>query len=108
MLQNLEPRVYELKITFSDGLPWTLEKLCHDLSIRPEQSQPIGEDDWGLRDRLELWFLEVDENALVLHVQKKHSTSKKKYLEDLETFLCDMDALDYVANCEEINHQLCY
>ncbi|MEC4747063.1 hypothetical protein U2W12_01090 [Methylomicrobium sp. Wu6] len=79
-----------------------MQQLCNDLGITAEQREPIKEDEWGIRGVLELWFQEIDGNHITLHIQKKHSPHKKKYLKDLEEFFCDLDNLDYLKNYEEL------
>lgn len=98
----LEPRIYRLVLYFDASKPWDMQHLCKDLCIMAEQQDPIQEDEWGIRGVLELWFQEIEENRLTLHIQKKHSFRKKKYLKELEEFFCDLDHIDYIKSYQEI------
>lgn len=82
----LELRIYRLILYFDTLKSWNVQNLCKDLGTMPEQQEPIQEDEWGIRGVLELWFQEIEESSLTLHIQKKHSSHKKKYLKDLEEF----------------------
>ena len=53
---------------------------------------------------LELWFQKIKECNISLHIQKKHSSHKKKYLKDLEKFFYDLDNIHYIKSYEEIGH----
>lgn len=86
-----------------DSKSWGMQQLCKDLFVTAEQQEPIQEDEWGVRGVLELWFQKIGDNNITLHIQKKHSTHKKKYLKDLEEFFCDLDNIDYLKNYEEIS-----
>lgn len=79
-----------------------MQHLCNDLYITAEQQAPIMEDQWGIRGLLELWFQEIEGDSITLHIQKKHSSRKKKYLKDLEEFFCDLDNIDYIKSYQEI------
>lgn len=98
----LEPRIYRLVLYFDDSKPWSMGHLCKDLCITAEQQEPIQEDEWGLRGVLELWFQEIERSNITLHIQKKHSSHKKKYLKELEEFFCDLDNIDYIMSYQEI------
>lgn len=79
-----------------------MQKLSTDLGISAEQQEPIKEDEWGIRGVLELWFQEIEDSNITLHIQKKHSFHKKTYLKDLEEFFHDLGNLDYLKKYEEI------
>jgi len=81
-----------------------MEQLCKDLCVKAEQGDPIQEDQWGTRGVLELWFQEIKNDYIVLHIQKKHSSHKKRYLQDLELLLSDLDNIKYIANYQEIHY----
>ncbi len=103
-MSTIEPRIYRLKLHIDSSIPWSMEQLCKDLSVTAEQREHIHEDEWGTRGVLELWFQKIEESNITLHIQKKHSSHKKKYLRDLEAFFCDLDKIDYVKSYEEIGH----
>ncbi|MBN1517041.1 hypothetical protein JXA32_10795 [Candidatus Sumerlaeota bacterium] len=101
-METIEPRIYRLKLRFDESKPWSMKQLCSDLAITAEQQEPIHEDKWGLRGLLELWFQEINKNEIILHIQKKHSSYKRKYLEDLRKFFSDLDQVAYIQGYEEI------
>jgi len=103
-MKTFEPRIYRVVLHIDDSKSWSMQQLCKDLFITAEQQEPIQEDEWGVRGVLELWFQEIENNNITLHIQKKHSTHKKKYLKDLEEFFCDLDNIDYLKNHEEIDY----
>ncbi len=104
MNYSFEPRIYRLVLYIDGSRPWSLQRLCEDLCVIPEQENLIREDQWGIRGVLELWFQEIEGGSLTFHIQKKHSTRKDRYLKDLEEFFCDLDNLDYIKNYEEISY----
>ena len=101
-MSALEPKIYRVVLHFDDTKPWNMQRLCNDLGITAEQQEPIKEDEWGIRGLLELWFQEIEGSNITLHIQKKHSSLKKKYLKELEEFFCDLDNLDHLKKYEEI------
>jgi len=100
-MKNIEARIYRIQILFRKTV--NIKTFCHDLSIRPENTTEISEDKWGLRDYLELWFQEIIDNRIVLHIQKQYYKSDRKYIENLQQFFEAIDSLDYVENIVEIN-----
>jgi len=100
-MKNIEARTYRIQILFKKIV--NIKTFCHDLSIRPENTTEISEDKWGLRDYLELWFQEITDNRIVLHIQKQYYKSDRKYIENLQQFFEAIDSLDYVENIVEIN-----
>ncbi len=104
-MKTFEPRVYRIELHIDSSQPWSMEQLCKDLCIMVEQGETIQEDEWGARGVLELWFQEIEESDIVLHIQKKHFSHKKRYLNDLELFFCDLDNIDYIKNYEEIHYR---
>ena len=99
---TFEPRIYRIVLHMDDSKPWSMQQLCKDLSVTAEQQEPIQEDEWGTRGVLELWFQEIEGSNITIHIQKKHSSHKKKYLKELEEFFSDLDNIDYLKDYEEI------
>jgi hypothetical protein len=62
----------------------------------PENANEIGEDDWGHRGYLELWFQEITGKCITLHIQKQRNKTAKKYMESLQQFFDDLYSLEYV------------
>ncbi|WP_026223552.1 hypothetical protein [Methylosarcina fibrata] len=101
-MATVEPRIYRIVLHMDDSKPWSMQQLCKDLSVTAEQQEPIQEDEWGTRGVLELWFQEIEGSNITIHIQKKHSSHKKKYLKELEEFFSDLDNIDYLKDYEEI------
>jgi len=101
-MTTFEPKIYRVVLHIDDSKPWSMQQLCKDLFIMAEQQEPIQEDEWGVRGVLELWFQEIESYSITLHIQKKHSTQKKKYLKDLEDFFCDLNNINYLKSYEVI------
>ena len=95
-MKALEPKIYLIQVFFKQADSRQIDRLCRDLGITPETATEIGEDDWGLRGNLELWFQEITDKSITLHIQKQHSKSVKKYIENLQHFFDDLDSLEYV------------
>jgi hypothetical protein len=90
----LEPRIYSVEVIFTQ-LP-SLSRFARDPNITPDASPEIEEDSWGILDSLEIWFQEVDERGLTLHIQRAHFKRHETYIKDLQHFLEDIIALEYV------------
>jgi hypothetical protein len=101
-MATFEPRIYRIVLHMDDSKPWSMQKLCKDLFVTAEQREPIQEDEWGIRGVLELWFQEIEGSNITLHIQRKHSSHKKKYLKELEEFFSDLNNIDYLKDYEEI------
>ena len=76
--------------------------MCADLEIEPENATKIDEDGWGICQQLELWFQEIEEERIVLHIQKPRGRHNRKYVEDLQKFLKRLKNLEYVEHLKEI------
>lgn len=100
---TIERRIYRLELHLDSSKPWRMEQLCKDLCVKAERREPIQEDEWGTRGVLELWFQEIENDYMILHIQKKHSSHKKRYLQDLELLFSDLDNIKYIANYREIH-----
>lgn len=101
-MKAIEPKIYLIQVFFKQADPHQIDRLCRDLGITPENATEIGEDDWGLRGYLELWFQEITDNSIILHIQKQRNKSAKKYIENLQHFFCDLEALEYVERIVDI------
>lgn len=99
-MEKIEPRIYEIEITF-DEKGVNLDKFCRELSIKPENCEQIQEDDWGICGRLEIWFQEVRNQQIKLHIQKKHFIHDRKYLEELNRFFQQLNQLEYVREIKD-------
>ncbi|MEI8573064.1 hypothetical protein U737_05280 [Methylomonas sp. LW13] len=95
-MKPLEPKIYILKVFFKQSDFLQVKRLCSDLGIMPENTNEIGEDDWGHRGYLELWFQEVTDKSITLHIQKQRNKTAKKYMENLQQFFDDLYSLEYV------------
>ena len=78
--------------------------MCADLKIEPENAATIDEGDWGVCQQLELWFQEIDEQRIVLHIQIPHGRHNRKYVEDLQKFFKGLKKLEYVEHLREIGY----
>lgn len=99
-VRDLEPRIRLVQVVFSHT-GHRLSPFCRDLGITPECVPQIKEDLWGLRGSLEIWFQEIRPSALTLHIQKAHFRHNTTYHRDLQQFLDDLRALDYVSQVTE-------
>lgn len=97
--QGLEARIYSVEVLFKPRHP-PLAQFARDLSIVPELVPEIEEDSWGTRDSLEIWFQEIDGRKLTLSIQRAHFKHKEIYVQDLEHFLRDIEALPYVQQVQ--------
>lgn len=102
-MKVLEPKIYLIQIFFKQPDSHQIDRLCRDLGVTPENATEIGEDDWGLRGYLELWFQEITDKSITLHIQRQRNKSAKKYIENLQHFFEDLDALEYVERIVDIS-----
>ncbi|MCL5736104.1 MAG: hypothetical protein M1274_11040 [Actinobacteria bacterium] len=97
--QGLEARIYSVEVLFKPHHP-PLAQFARDLGIIPELVPEIEEDSWGTRDSLEIWSQEIDGRKLTLSIQRAHFKHKEIYVQDLERFLGDIEALPYVQQVQ--------
>ena len=99
-MPDLESRIRLVQVVFSHaGHP--ISSFCRDLGITPERVRQIKEDSWGVRGSLEIWFQEIRPSGLTLHIQKAHFRHDTTYHRDLQQFLDELRALDYVSQVTE-------
>jgi hypothetical protein len=101
---EIEPRPYRLRINLNPQKSCSIDWLCEQLGIQPENTERIKEDDWGVKGHIELWFQEITEQHLVVHIQKKHSTHKRKYLEQLEELFNEFDRNGCIRSYKNIGY----
>ncbi|MDA3898281.1 MAG: hypothetical protein PF482_19265 [Desulfobacteraceae bacterium] len=102
---KVEPRPYRLQIDINPQKSWNINRFCEQLCIiHPESTKQITEDNWGIKGHIELWFQEIDENHFIIHIQKKHSTHKRKYLEQLEELFKNFDRNECIRSYKEIGY----
>jgi hypothetical protein len=75
---------------------------CWEKSFR--RGLNIDEDGWGICQRLELWFQVIEEERIVLHIQKPFRSHDRKYVEDLQNFFKRLKDLEYVEHLKEIGY----
>ena len=102
-VEHIEPRIYRIEIRFNKSNS-CLQHMCADLEIEPENATKIDKDGWGICQQLELWFQEIEEERIVLHIQKPHGRHSRKYVEDLQNFFKRLKNLEYVEDLKEIGY----
>ncbi|MCQ8119031.1 hypothetical protein [Methylomonas rosea] len=101
-MKPLEPKIYSLKVCLKQSDCLQVNRLCSDLGIVPENANEIGEDDWGHRGYLDLWFQEITDKSIILNIQKQRNKTAKKYMENLQQFFDDLHSLEYVESVVDL------